>query len=247
MTLPKLEGLVTELGQKKYTAGYIFNFIHARDAQEISDITPLSKAFRAKFTEQGYYISNLKKVKSLTDPDGTVKYLFESADKGRFESVLLSDDKRKTLCISTQVGCAMGCKFCATAKINLTGNLTAGEIVDQVNIARKEHGKINNVVYMGMGEPLQNFDAVMKSVRILNHPKGKNVGIRHITVSTCGDVDGIKRLISQDIQPRFAVSLNAPTDVLRSKIMPINKKYPLAELKNAVKQYQEKTGQRVTY
>ncbi len=247
MTLKQLEKLVTDLGQKKFTAGYIFNFIHSLDANSISEITPLSKIFREKLAQKGFGISSLKKVKELTDSDGTVKYLFESADSCQVEAVLLFDNERKTLCISTQVGCAMGCKFCATAKINLKRNLTAAEIVDQVNIAHTEHGKINNLVYMGMGEPLQNLDEVTRSVEIINHPKGKNIGIRHITVSTCGDIKGIRKLSCQILQPRLAVSLNAPNDNLRSKIMPINKKYPLASLMKEIKTYQKITNQRVTF
>ncbi|OHB60534.1 MAG: hypothetical protein A2167_06275 [Planctomycetes bacterium RBG_13_46_10] len=141
----------------------------------------------------------------------------------------------------------MGCKFCATARVKLRRNLTAAEIVDQVNIVQSDTGRISNVVYMGMGEPLLNYNNVLKSVRILNHPAGKNIGIRHLTISTCGIVPGIKKLANEDIQPRLAVSLNAPTDSLRTKLMPINAKYPIAELLKAVRFYQEKTDQRVTF
>jgi 23S rRNA (adenine2503-C2)-methyltransferase len=141
----------------------------------------------------------------------------------------------------------MNCAFCATAKLKFQRNLTAAEIVDQVNIAEGDSGKINNVVYMGMGEPLQNYGAVLKSVRILNHPDGKNIGIRHLTISTCGDAEGIRKLAKEDIRPRLAISLNAPVDVLRSKIMAINKKYPIAALFAAVKDYQAKTRERVTF
>jgi 23S rRNA (adenine2503-C2)-methyltransferase len=186
-------------------------------------------------------------VQTFTDPDGTIKYLFELGDGNRVETVLLSDGKRKTLCVSTQAGCSMDCAFCATAKLKFQRNLTAAEIVDQANIIQKDKGKINNVVYMGMGEPLQNYDAVLKSLRILNHPEGKNIGIRHLTISTCGDADGIRKLAEEDIRPRLAISLNAPTDALRTKIMAINKKYPIAALFAAVKDYQMKTRERVTF
>jgi 23S rRNA (adenine2503-C2)-methyltransferase len=186
-------------------------------------------------------------VQTFTDPDGTIKYLFELGDGNRVETVLLTDGKRKTLCVSTQAGCSMDCAFCATAKLKFQRNLTAAEIVDQANIIQGDSGKINNVVYMGMGEPLQNYDAVLKSVRILNHPEGKNIGIRHLTISTCGDADGIRKLAEEKVHPRLAISLNAPTDVLRSKIMAINKKYPIAALFAAVKDYQMKTRERVTF
>jgi 23S rRNA (adenine2503-C2)-methyltransferase len=276
-TLSELEDIVENFGQKKYLAKYIFTFIHCKGAADISDISPLSKTFRAELAEQGYYISHLKTVQTLADAEGTKKYLFELADGERIETVLLLDDKRKTLCVSTQAGCSMNCAFCATAKLKFRRNLTAAEIVDQVNViegdcsafanpssltlrrtgvtedkppdkkATADKGKINNVVYMGMGEPLQNYDAVLKSVRILNHPEGKNIGIRHLTISTCGEVEGIRKLAEEDIRPRLAISLNAPVDVLRSKIMAINKKYPIAALFAAVKDYQMKTRERVTF
>ena len=246
-TPAELEQIVVRLGQKKYLAGYIFGFIHDKGVSEISQITPLSKALRAKLTEQGYYISQLKILRKLTDPDGTVKYLFEMLDGNRIETVLLSDDERKTLCVSTQVGCAMNCAFCATAKVKLRRNLTAAEIVDQVNIVQRDEGRISNVVYMGMGEPLLNYDAVVKSVRILNDPTGKNIGIRHITISTCGILPAIKKLAEEDIHPRLAVSLNAPADVLRAKLMPVGAKYSIADLIEAANLYRLKAKQRVTF
>ncbi len=246
-TLEELEAIVVGLGQKKYLAGYIFKFIHVQNGHDVSALSTLSKALRVQLVEQGYFISQLKVVESLSDPDGSMKFLFELSDGERIESVLLPEDKRKTLCVSTQVGCAMGCGFCATAKIRLHRSLTAAEIVDQVNTAQERTGEITGVVYMGMGEPMQNYDAVLKSIRILNHPAGKGIGIRHITISTCGVVPGIRQLAEEDIHPRLAISLNAPTDALRSKLMPINRKYPLAELLDAVRAYQAKTGQRVTF
>ena len=140
-----------------------------------------------------------------------------------------------------------GCVFCATGKLGFRRNLTAAEIVDQVNTVQKDAGRISNVVYMGMGEPLANYAAVVKSLGILNHPKGKNIGVRHITVSTCGLAPEIRKLASEDLHPRLAVSLNAPTDDLRTKLMPINAKYPIADLMAAVRFYQDRTRQRVTF
>jgi 23S rRNA (adenine2503-C2)-methyltransferase len=246
-TVDELEQIVIDLGQKKYIAGYIFQFIHTKDAIEISEITPLSKTFREQLTEQGYYISNLEVLNKLTDKDGTIKYVFGLDDDNRIETVLLLDGKRKTLCVSTQVGCAIGCVFCATGRIKFQRNLTAGEIVDQANTVQKDTGRISNVVFMGMGEPLENYQAVIKAVRILNHPDGKNIGIRHLTISTCGIAPAIKKLANENIHPRLAISLNAPTDDLRSKLMPINSKYPIAKLLDAVKAYQQKTKERVTF
>ena len=246
-TLSELEEIVVGLDQRKFLAGYIFNFIHVKNISQISEITTLSKAFRDKLIAEGYYISNLEISQKQSDKDRTVKYLFTLEDNSQIESVLLHDGKRKTLCVSTQVGCAMDCAFCATGKLKFTRNLSPGEIIDQVNKAEADAGKISNLVYMGMGEPLLNYSAVMKSIGILNHEKGKNIGIRHITVSTCGIVPMIEKLGDESLRPRLAISLNAPENTLRSRIMPINKKYPLPELINAVEKYQKKTHQRVTF
>ena len=246
-TLNELEEIVENFGQKKYLAKYIFSFIHCKGATDISEISPLSKLFRSELAKQDYYISYLKTVATLADAEGTRKYLFELSDGERIETVLMSDGRRKTLCVSTQAGCSMNCVFCATAKLKFRRNLTAAEIVDQINVIQEDEGRISNVVYMGMGEPMQNYAAVLKSVRILNHPEGKNIGIRHLTISTCGDAEGIRKLAKEDIRPRLAISLNAPTDVLRSKIMAINKKCPIAELFAAVKDYQRRTKERVTF
>ena len=262
-TVSGLERLVIGLGQPKYQAGYIFSAVQARGVTDISTITTLSKPLRTKLVEEGYYISSLQVIEKLTDPDGTVKYVFRLPDGGRIESVLLFDDDRRTLCVSTQVGCGMGCVFCATGRLGLARNLTAGEIVDEVNLVvrdassvvrtnnaiRNTHdaGRVTNVVFMGMGEPLANYEATLDAVRILNHSAGRHIGIRHLTISTCGLAEGIERLADEDIQPRLAISLNAPTDAIRAKLMPIAKKYSLGRLFAAVELYQHKTRNRVTF
>jgi 23S rRNA (adenine2503-C2)-methyltransferase len=266
-TVAALERLVIGLGQPKYQAGYIFSAIQAKSVTDISAITTLSKPLRAKLIEEGYYISSLQVIEKLTDPDGTVKYVFSLSDGSKIESVLLFDDDRRTLCVSTQVGCEMGCVFCATGRLGLARNLTAGEIVDQVNVAggdarpvRKNRdtelssesqiangARISNVVFMGMGEPLANYEATLDAVRILNHSVGRHIGIRHLTISTCGLAEGIERLADEDIQPRLAISLNAPTDAIRQKLMPIAKKCSLGRLFAAVELYQRKTRNRITF
>ncbi len=246
-TPAELADIITELGGKKYLADYLFKFIHTQNGRDINALSTLSKPLRAQIVEQGWFISQLKVVESLRDPDGSAKYLFELADGERIESVLLPDEDRKTLCLSSQVGCPMGCAFCATGRIELRRNLTAAEIVDQVDTVEERVGRISGLVYMGMGEPLMNYDAVLKSIRLVNHPSGKNIGIRHITVSTCGVVPGIERLAREDLHPRLAISLSAPTDGLRDKLMPINRRYPLADLFDAIRKYQTRTGQRVTF
>ncbi len=246
MALGELEALAEELGEKRYAGTYAFHFIHGLGVSEISQITPVSKTFRTRLADKGYYISKLKTVDKLVDPDGTVKYLFELPDGNRIESVLLSDGRRRTACISTQVGCAMKCAFCATGRLGLKRDLSVAEIVEQFYSIQRDVSKVSNVVYMGMGEPLSNYDNVVKSIRLLNSGEGTNLGIRHITVSTCGHGPGILRLADEDIHPRLAISLNAGRDGLRSELMPINRKYPLGELFEAVGVYQEKTGDRVT-
>ncbi len=252
-TYDGLERLVEGLGEKKYLAGYIFSFIHNQGVRDVSEITPLSKPFRSRLASEGYFVSSLKIIDKLTDPDGTVKYVFGLPDGSRIESVLLFDDGRRTLCVSTQAGCAMNCVFCATGRLGPGRNLTTAQIVDQVNLVARDcpEGRVTNVVFMGMGEPLANYDAVLDAVRILNHPKGKprraGIGIRHLTISTCGLVEEIERLAGEDIRPRLAVSLNAPTDAIRRRLMPIAKKYPLDRLLKSVRVYQRKTHNRVTF
>ena len=246
MSLAELEILTAKLGQKKYVAKYIFSFIHTKSAEEISQISPLSKAFRTRLIDDGYYISNLRVVEKLVDTDGTVKYLFELFDKNTVEAVVLSDGKRKTVCVSSQVGCALNCRFCATGKLGFKRNLTVGEILAQVYIAGRDNGRISNVVYMGMGEPMHNYDNVLKSVRLLVDPAGQDFSIRHLTISTCGICDCLLKLADEDIRPRLAVSLNSPLDSVRTELMPVNKSYPLVKLLKAVRVYQLRTKQRVT-
>ena len=247
-TLREIEQITEEHHQPKYLAKYIFSFIHQQGAPDIDSITPLSKSFRQQLRDDGFFISQLKVAKKLTDTDGTIKYLFELSDGLTIESVLLLDDDRRTLCASTQVGCAIGCLFCATGKMGFRRNLWAGEIADQVITAEKDAAaRIDNVVFMGMGEPLLNYDNVLRAVRILNDPSGKNIGIRKMTISTCGIPEGIEKLAGEGLQVRLAVSLNAADDRLRSELMGISRKYPLVRLFKALKNYQRKTGRRVTF
>jgi 23S rRNA (adenine2503-C2)-methyltransferase len=238
--------LAAAYAQKPFAAQYLFSFIHQKDAVRIDDITPLSKTFRQKLIDEGFVISHIQLLEQHDDPDGTVKFVFGMPDGVRIEAVRLRDGDRNTLCISTQAGCRMGCKFCATGQLKYQQNLTAAEIVDQVYQAEKICGRIDNVVYMGMGEPLDNFDNVIRSVEMLNDKHGRNIGIRHITISTCGLPEEIKKLALEKIQPRLAVSLHAPDDAIRAKLMRIGAKYPLAELTAAMKTYQSVTGNRVT-
>jgi len=247
LTPDALREVVAGLGGKAYLADYIFSFIQTGKADEISQITPLPKTLRQALTDAGFFIGRLKVVQTFPDPDGTVKFLFEAGDGCRIESVLLIDKDRHTVCVSSQAGCRMGCSFCATGQIKFRRNLKAGEIVDQIGQAAKTaNARIDNVVYMGMGEPFDNYDEVMRSIRILNHPKGRNIGQRHITVSTCGIPEGIERFAGEDLQVRLALSLHAPADDLRRRLMGIADKYPMKDIFAALRRYQRATNRRVT-
>ena len=248
MSPQELSALAEQFSQKPFLAGYLFSFIHAKTVTEIEQITPLPKDFRQRLAEAGYSISHLTLVETFTDPDGTVKYLFETPDGCRIESVVLSDQEgRRTLCISTQAGCRMACSFCATGKLKFQRNLTAGEIIDQFYQAERIGGRIGNAVYMGMGEPFDNYEPVLRSIRLLNDPEGRNLGQRHITVSTCGIPEGIERFAGEDLQVRLAISLHAPSDAIRRRIMAVGKSWTLDEILGKVREYQRKTGRRVTF
>jgi len=242
----ELRGIAASYQQKPFCAHYLFTFIHQKDAESIEAITPLPKAFRQQLNDEGFGISSIELLEQHKDPDGTVKFVFGLDDSARIESVRLKDGNRNTLCISTQAGCRMGCKFCATGQLRFQRDLTAAEIVDQVYKAETICGRIDNLVYMGMGEPLDNFDNVMRSVEILNDKNGRNIGIRHITISTCGLPKEIAKLGTLEIRPRLAISLHAPDDAIRSKLMRIGQKYPLADIIAALKGYQKLTGKRIT-
>jgi len=246
-TPQELRKIVSDYTDKAYLAEYIFSFIHLKNISSISEITPLSLAFRKQLGSDGYYISQLKIIDKLQDQDGTVKFLFELPDGNKIESVLLTDNSRKTVCVSTQVGCRMGCEFCATGLINFRRNLNAGEIADQVNQAAYLSDRITNVVYMGMGEPMDNLQEVIRSIQIVNEPAGRNIGQRHITISTCGITEGIESLAEQKLQVRLAVSLHAPNDSIRTKFMASAKKYPISKLIQSLRIYQKKTKRRITF
>lgn len=246
-TRSELAEIVVQSGLKTYLADYLFTFIHQKHETDLNKITPLPKSFRQNLLDKGYIISSLITEQIQSDPDGTEKYLFTLPDGACIEAVRLVDDKRITLCISTQVGCRMGCRFCATGQLKFERNLSAAEIVDQVYQIESARGRANNIVYMGMGEPLDNYDEVVRSLRILHDVKGRNFGIRHITLSTCGLAEPILKLAELDLQPRLAVSLHAADDQTRSLLMQITKKEPLERLMEALRQYQARTGRRITF
>lgn len=255
---PTFTGLVPEEitallppGKEKYRGMQIFRWIHERGVDSFEDMTNLSKAFRSEIGTR-FSIGAIEQRETVSSSDGsTIKYLWGLSDGAAIESVIIRDEDRVTLCLSSQVGCRMRCSFCRTGRMGLIRNMTAGEIIDQVIKMRKvlaETGEdITNVVFMGMGEPLENFEGVARAIDILNRETALMIGLRKITVSTCGIPDGIVRLGEQFRRIGLAVSLNAPDDKLRNRLMPINRKYPLKKLLDAVRHFARITGRRVTF
>lgn len=244
-TKDQLRELAESLGEGAYRGGQLAKWLYEKGARSLDDMTDLPKGFRAKLAEAGWRVTALAYVTHREAPDGTTKFLFRGDDGREIESVWIPYPDRVTACISSQVGCAMKCSFCATGQLGFERNLTAGEIVDQVlAMQARMNRRISNVVYMGMGEPLLNYDAVLASVRLLN--KAVGIAMRQMTISTVGIVPQIKRLAQEKLQLTLALSLHAPNDALRDTLVPVNTKFTLKELHDAVKEYEEITGRRVT-
>ena len=239
--------MVEELGEKKYRAEQIFNWIYKEKATSFDEMTNLSIDLRNKLKEN-FDMHNFKIITKQESKDGTKKYLFDVLDNNAIESVLMQYKYGKTICVSTQIGCKMGCKFCASTGVKFARNLEAGEIVEQLlAIERDENIRISNLVFMGIGEPLDNYDNVMQAIKILNNQKGINMGARHISISTSGLVPKIYELADKNIQCTLSISLHSSTDEKRSEMMPINKTYNIAELMKACKYYIEKTNRRISF
>ncbi len=249
MTEAELVALLAALGEPPYRGRQIARWVHGRGAVGFAEMTDLPKALRAVL-EARVRLTTLEIRRRLTSPDGsTTKYLFACPDGSTLESVWMRyADGRRSVCVSTQVGCAMACTFCATGLAGLTRNLTAGEIVDQVYAMARDQGeRPTHVVFMGMGEPLANYAATVRAVRLLNAPYGLGIGIRRITVSTVGLVPQIRRLAAEGLNLTLAVSLHAPTDELRAELVPIARRYPLAALLEACRFYVARTRRRLTF
>ena len=245
--LDELKEEFINLGEKSYRAEQVFKWLYVDEVSSFEDMTNISKDLREKLIKE-YSISNFKILKKLESSDGTKKYLFDILDGNAIETVLMEYHHGKTLCVSSQVGCKMGCKFCASTGIKFVRSLTAGEIVEQILAVQKDENiKVSNIVFMGIGEPLDNYDNVMKAVKILNNPKGLNIGARHISISTSGLVPKIYQLADENLQCTLSVSLHATNDQKRSKMMPINKTYNIEELMKACKYYIQKTNRRISF
>ena len=245
--LEDLKQELIELGEKAFRAEQIFKWLYVDKVKSFDEMTNLSLELREKLKEN-YNICNFKILKKLESSDGTKKYLFDVLDGNAIESVLMQYHYGKSICVSSQVGCKMGCKFCASTGIPFIRNLSSGEIVEQILAVEQDIGeKISNVVFMGIGEPLDNYDNVIKAIRILNNQKGLNIGARHISVSTSGIVPRIYDLAKENIQCTLSVSLHASNDETRSSMMPINNRYNIEELMKACKDYIKITNKRISF
>ncbi len=247
LTIKELERYLEELGEKKFRAKQIFSWLY-KGAESFEDMTNLSKDLRDKLSEE----TELGKLKILkvqsSEKDGTRKYLFGLEDGNSIESVFMKYKFGNTVCISSQAGCRMGCSFCASAINGLQRNLTAGEMADQILSIEKDTGeKVGNIVVMGTGEPLDNYENLSRFIENIHEKDGLNIGMRSITVSTCGLVPKMTDIAKDFPQINLAVSLHAPNDSIRNKMMPISKRYPMDELLAACKKHVEATGRRITF
>lgn len=245
-TLEELKEIMTELNEPGYRAGQVFRWLFNKDAESFEIMSNLSKELRAKL-EEHYYIFRSSVVDQKNMSDST-KLLMTLEDNNLIETVLLRYKYGYTMCVSSQVGCKMGCGFCASTANGFVRNLNPGEMVEQIMLMeRQKNIHVSRIVIMGSGEPLDNYDNVMRFIRIINDKNGLNIGARHITISTCGIVPGIYKLSDEKLQVTLAVSLHAATDEKRLSIMPVNKVYPIKDIISAVKYYTEHTNRRVTF
>ena len=242
----ELSDLLISLGEPKYRAGQIFPQLHKGLSPD--DMTNIGKVTREKLSAAAAYHLPVIEQKLVSAIDGTVKLLFSLSDGNCVESVIMKYEHGNTICISSQVGCRMGCRFCASTIGGRVRNLTAGELLGQVIAAQKELGeRIDNIVMMGIGEPLDNFDAVVKFLRLVNEPSGICIGYRHISLSTCGLVDKIDELAKLNLPITLSISLHAPDDETRSALMPINNRWGVDELLAACRRYYAATGRRISF
>ncbi len=248
MNLTELEAEIVSLGEKKFRAGQIYSWLHEKRITDFSECSDLSKSLIVKLNEI-YEIKRLVAVRKLESKlDGTLKFLYEFPDGERCETVMMSYKHGNSLCISTQVGCKMGCSFCASTKAGFVRDLAPSEMLLQVYESERGSGrKVESLVLMGIGEPLDNYENVRRFLELLSCPEGKNLSLRHVSLSTCGIVPRIKELADARLGLTLSVSLHAPTDEKRNAIMPVNKKYNTAELIDACRYYFAQTGRRISF
>ncbi len=245
--LEELKQELVNLGEKPFRAEQIFKWLFQEKVKSFDDMTNISLELREKLKKE-YTICNFNILKKQESKDGTIKYLFDVLDGNAIETVLMSYHHGYSICVSSQIGCKMGCKFCASTGINFIRSLTSGEIVEQILAVEQDTKiRISNVVFMGIGEPLDNYDNVINAIRIINNPKGLNIGARHISISTSGLVPKIYKLAEENIPCTLSISLHATTNEKRSKMMPVNNVYPIEELIKACKDYIKKTNRRISF
>lgn len=250
LELHDLKTWIVEQGEKAFRAEQIFDWLYKKRITSFADMSNLSKHLRDKLEEQ-YTLTTLNTLIQQTSSDGTIKFLFELHDGYSIETVLMRHDYGNSVCVTTQVGCRIGCTFCASTLGGLKRNLEAGEIVAQVvkvqQALDESDERVSSVVIMGIGEPFDNYDDMLAFLKIINHDKGLNIGARHITVSTSGIIPKIYQFADENMQINFAISLHAPNTEIRSRLMPINRAYKLPDLMEAVKYYINKTGRRISF
>ena len=247
MTPEELAAWFREQGEPAFRAKQVFQWLY-RGAVSFDEMTDLPKVLRQKLEEHCFLTAPQVARKQVSAQDGTIKYLWRLSDGNCIETVLMRYKHGNTVCISCQVGCRMGCAFCASTLGGKVRDLTPAEMVDQVLFTQLDSGEpVSNIVLMGIGEPLDNLDTVLKFLELVNHPDGMNIGMRHISLSTCGIVPGIRRLAELELQLTLSVSLHAPDSETRSKIMPINRAYDVEELFRACHDYFDKTGRRISF
>ena len=245
--LEELKEELKSIGEKPFRAEQIFKWLYQDKVKSFDDMTNLSLELREKLKEN-YTICNFKILKKQESSDGTKKYLFDVLDGNAIETVLMSYHHGYSICVSSQIGCKMGCKFCASTGIKFVRSLTSGEIVEQILAVEQDKNiRISNIVFMGIGEPLDNFDNVINAVKIINNPKGLNIGARHISISTSGLVPMIYKLAEQNTQCTLSISLHATTNEKRSSMMPVNNAYNIEELIQACKDYIKVTNRRISF
>nr|WP_295971979.1 23S rRNA (adenine(2503)-C(2))-methyltransferase RlmN [uncultured Bacillus sp.] len=250
LQLPELKDWLKEHNEKPFRAEQIYDWLYKKRVADFSEMSNVSKSLR-NLLEGHFVLTTLKTLVKQESADGTIKFLFELYDGYSIETVLMRHDYGNSVCVTTQVGCRIGCTFCASTLGGLKRNLEAGEIVAQVvkvqQALDETDERVSSIVVMGIGEPFENYDHMLSFLKIVNHEKGLNIGARHITVSTSGIIPKIYQFADEDLQINFAISLHAPNTEIRSRLMPINRAYKLPELLAAVRYYINKTGRRVSF
>lgn len=245
--LEELKQELINIGEKPYRAIQIFEWLYVAQVNTLDEMTNLSIELREKL-KKNFTMNNFKILKKQKSKDNTIKYLFDVLDGNAIETVLMEYKHGKTICVSSQIGCKMGCKFCASTGIPFVRNLTSGEIVEQILAVQKdENTRISNIVFMGIGEPLDNYENVINAIKIINNQKGLNIGARHISISTSGIVPKIYDLADRKMQCTLSISLHSTTNEKRSSMMPINNAYNIEELMKACRYYIEKTNKRISF